>query len=416
MTIITQLLVLALLAVTIQATPSSPFHHKHTRSSKKVASTWWASWHASDFPVSSLSWSKYSRVTYAFAVTTTDINTLDLGPSGDQYLNELVGNGHKHGVQVAVAIGGWTGSRYFSDHVSTAAKRTEFVHTVINLVNKYKLDGIDFDWEYPGQQGIGCNGLSTADTANFLSFLKLLRADPVGSKLVLSAATGLAPFTSASGTPSTDVSGFAQVLDFIEIMNYDVWGPWSSAVGPNAPLDDSCAPVGDHQGSAMSAVHSWTSAGMPAHQIVLGVAAYGHAFRVHAAQAIVNGKLAAYPAFDASNPPLGDKWDNAGGTDVCGVYEPSGGTFSFNGMIENGFLSSNGLPANGIKYRYGSCSQTPYVWNPTSEVMISYDNAQSFTAKGKYISSAGLRGFSMWEAGGDSHDILLNAIRSGGGY
>ena len=31
-----------------------------------VAATWWASWHNSDFPLSSISWSKYSSVIYAF--------------------------------------------------------------------------------------------------------------------------------------------------------------------------------------------------------------------------------------------------------------------------------------------------------------------------------------------------------------
>ena len=41
---------------------------------------------------------------------------------------------------------------------------------------------------------------------------------------------------------------------------------------------------------------------------------------------------------------------------------------------------------------------------------------QSFAAKGKYILDTQLGGFSMWEAGGDSNDILLDSIRQGGGY
>lgn len=32
-------------------------------------------------------------------------------------------------------------------------------------------------------------------------------------------------------------------------------------------------------------------------------------------------------------------------------------------------------------------------------------------AKGSYIQNAGLGGFAMWQAGGDSNDILLDAIR-----
>jgi GH18 family chitinase len=45
--------------------------------------------------------------------------------------------------------------------------------------------------------------------------------------------------------------------------------------------------------------------------------------------------------------------------------------------------------------------------------MISFDNAQSFTAKGKYIKETGLRGFAMWETAGDYNDILLDAIKEG---
>lgn len=42
--------------------------------------------------------------------------------------------------------------------------------------------------------------------------------------------------------------------------------------------------------------------------------------------------------------------------------------------------------------------------------MISFDNADSFAAKGKFIKDNKLGGFAMWEAGGDHGDILLDAI------
>lgn len=48
--------------------------------------------------------------------------------------------------------------------------------------------------------------------------------------------------------------------------------------------------------------------------------------------------------------------------------------------------------------------------------MVSFDDARSFTAKGKYIKKTGLRGFAMWEAGGDYDDILLDSIRSAAGF
>ena len=48
--------------------------------------------------------------------------------------------------------------------------------------------------------------------------------------------------------------------------------------------------------------------------------------------------------------------------------------------------------------------------------MVSFDNAQSFGVKGSYIKETGLRGFAMWQAGGDYKDILLDQIRSTAGF
>ena len=144
-------------------------------------------------------------------------------------------------------------------------------------------------------------------------------------------------------------------------MDYDIWGSWSPAVGPNAPLNDACAPPADQQGSAVSAVKAWTAAGMPVHKIVLGVPSYGHSFSVPLSDAFVNGskiELAPYPKFNASNQPLGDVWDDTGSVDPCGVYHGPGGTFNLWGLVAGGFLDNGGNPVSGIYYRYDSCSQT----------------------------------------------------------
>jgi chitinase len=181
------------------------------------------------------------------------------------------------------------------------------------------------------------------------------------------------------------------------IMNYDVWGSFSPTVGPNSPLDDSCAPT--KAGSAVSAVKAWTSANFPANQvkkkcaflqnlltklssfffckIALGVAAYGHSFHVTTSAALGSGNINLYPAFDKSQQPLGDSdtSTSASGThlllvvelntiflnlvlDPCGQPEGISGTFNFNGMIAHGFLNSNGTAANGIDYTFDNCSQT----------------------------------------------------------
>ena len=110
---------------------------------------------------------------------------------------------------------------------------------------------------------------------------------------------------------------------------------------------------------------------------------------------------------------MGDSWDAVSAeSDMCGVVTAAGpsGIFDFWGLVEGGFLTTNGTAASGIDYRFDACSQTPYVYNPSTQVMVSYDDARSFAAKGTFINDQGLLGFAMWEAAGDYEDMLLDAI------
>ncbi|KAG2035966.1 glycoside hydrolase superfamily [Suillus americanus] len=367
-----------------------------------VAMAWFANWHT-DYTVADITWKGFNRIAYFGGITSADgtvtITVGDSDPSGPVTFN----------VVPVLTIGGWDGSIYFSSSMTTSSNRTTFVQSIVSMVNKYGFQGVEFDWEYPGStNGLSCNTQSPQDTANLLSTLQELKS--ALPNVSLSAATPVKPWNDATGNPSTDLSSFAQVMDYIEIMNYDVYGDtFSKVVGPNSPLDDSCAPAADQTGSATSAVKLWTAAGFSAKQIVLGVASYGHGYSISQSAAVQNNTLASYPSFNTNNPVTGDSWD-AAGPDACGVSQPASGDFNFWGLIDAGFLNQDGSVASGMTSRFDNCSQTPYVYNPNTQVMVAYDNAQSFTAKGKFITQSGLAGFAMWEMGGDYNNILLNAI------
>jgi len=49
------------------------------------------------------------------------------------------------GVEALLSLGGWTGSRYFSTAVGSPENRTTFVKAVVDIADKYGLDGIDFE-------------------------------------------------------------------------------------------------------------------------------------------------------------------------------------------------------------------------------------------------------------------------------
>lgn len=54
----------------------------------------------------------------------------------------------------------------------------------------------------------------------------------------------------------------------------------------------------------------------------------------------------------------------------------------------------------------------PALYDATKEIYYSYDNVQSITDKANWIITYGLTGFTVYEAGGDYNNILLNAARA----
>lgn len=381
-----------------------------------VASTYFAGFHANrGFPVSAMPWDKYTDAKYAFAETTSD-GGLNISKSAPDQLPLFVAAAHEHGVKARISIGGWTGSLYWSSSIASAENRTAFVKTVLDFVKEYDLDGFDVDWEYPNRQGIGCNTINKDDTANLLKFLQEVRENSFGKKLYITAAASVFPWNDASGAASTDLSGFAKVLDNIMIMNYDIYGAWLPTGGPNAPLYRSCDPR-NNQGSAEDAITSWEAAGIPSRQILLGVPAYGHGFSVNGTSAFSGGHLNEYPPQNSSDRFQGSSWDDDPSTDECGNYNPPSGTYTFWSLItEARFLDVAGNPAPGIAYTYSNCSKTPALYSRERDIWVSYDNARSFADKGKFVLEKKLGGFAMYEAGGDFNNILIDAIRKATGF
>ncbi len=120
--------------------------------------------------------------------------------------------------------------------MSNSSSRQTFVKNIALVCEQFHLDGIDIDWEYPARRGDPRNYVGANDTANFLEFLSLLRTTlPPATRI--SAAVQTTPFADANGQPMKDVRPFANVLDWLLIMNYDVWGGASCIIPffPNIP-------------------------------------------------------------------------------------------------------------------------------------------------------------------------------------
>lgn len=238
------------------------------RPSRPLVMAYYPDWAADAFPPEKIDFGRFDWVDFAFAVPGADFNlTWDGSDDAPDLLRRLVSRAHAKNKKVKLSVGGWTGSRcvdfsgpctyvipgcklllrvqgpsctqpakfahnmltglvrsrYFSAAAASPQTRAALAGNILALYTQFGLDGIDLDWEYPAQDGAGGNLVSPNDGANFLAFLRVLRATlPQGA--VITAATQTVPFAGADGEPMQDVSAFAEVLDWVLLMNYDTWG------------------------------------------------------------------------------------------------------------------------------------------------------------------------------------------------
>ncbi|EJF61166.1 glycoside hydrolase [Dichomitus squalens LYAD-421 SS1] len=256
------------------ATPTASSDAGHA----PLVMAYYPDWAGRDYPPEKIDFGRFDWIDFAFAVPDQNMNLgWDGSDDAPDLLRRVVARAHESGKHAKLSVGGWTGSKSFSSAVGTPENRATLANNILTLYQQYGLDGIDLDWEYPGQSGNSGNGVSPADSANFLEFLRVLRDTlPPGAKIT--AATQTVPFAGADGSPLRDVSDFARVLDWVLIMNYDSWGS-SDQPGPNAPLSDACSNSTQPGASALAALRAWTAAGFPASQLVLGVPSYGYLSR-----------------------------------------------------------------------------------------------------------------------------------------
>jgi chitinase len=62
---------------------------------------------------------------------------------------------------------------------------------------------------------------------------------------------------------------------------------------------------------------------------------------------------------------------------------------------------------------YDSSAASPFLWNETDSIFISYDDEVSFAAKMQYVREKGLGGVMFWEYTEDVDGMLLNSITKG---
>ncbi|KAG0165333.1 hypothetical protein DFQ30_008606 [Apophysomyces sp. BC1015] len=290
-------------------------------------------------------------------------------------------------------------------------QRQAFIQWNLDQISKYNTDGVDIDWEYPGRQGAGCNVFDKAnDATNFLVLLKELRAAMDGKfgagKKELSIAAHVRTFVVPSGY-MTDVSEFGKVLDRVNIMSYDINGAWNSTTGPNAPFQ--VQPGFGDDNSFVSSIQTWIKAGIPADKIASGLAFYG---RSATTTVDMTKSKSQYQPQVAGNPPHGDSLDAWWQDPYCSADKGGlSGVWRYGNLRSEGVLTSPTTAASPWVRTWDDTSKTPWLFNPSSNIFISYDDPESIKVKVNYAQCQKLGGLMVWSVDEDTNDHeLLNEV------
>ncbi|MET0321137.1 MAG: glycosyl hydrolase family 18 protein, partial [Duganella sp.] len=132
--------------------------------------------------------------------------------------------------KVVVSVGGWNWSNRFSDVAATASARAAFIASSVKLMRRFGLDGVDIDWEFPGEVGVPCwPGRVCArpeDKQNFVTLARELRTafDAAGKHdnkhyLITIAAGASAGYVEEAGRGGAWLRELAHSQDWINVIN-----------------------------------------------------------------------------------------------------------------------------------------------------------------------------------------------------
>jgi chitinase len=339
---------------------------------------------------------KLTHINYAFANVSEDGECTLGDPWGDvefPYPNDaadapLKGNFNQlqllkaahPGLQTLISVGGWTWSGKFSDVALTPESRARFASSCVAFMKQYEFDGLDIDWEYPTGGGYEGNVERPEDAENFILLLGELRAQldaqgaQDGRRYLLTIAAGAGP----DAWQPLDWSRIHPLLDWINVMTYDMSGSWSEVTGFNAPLYNSTddPPEGMSTDSTLSGI---LALGVPPDKLVMGVPFYGHG------------------------------WAGVGSTNN-GLHQPYTGMPDGNaeGSFDYYVLAANYIGT--FQRFWDDAAQVPWLYDAKSGVMITYDDPQSLALKASYVREHGLGGLMFWELSGDNNAELLTAL------
>ena len=341
-------------------------------------------------PVAEIPAAKLTDIIYAFGEP--DDSDVCSAPTPGQLrtFRELRRLRRRHaGLRLLLSIGGWDAAPQYSDIALTAAGRARFAHSCVRLfIEQQRFDGIDLDWEFPVHGGM--NKSRPRDRADATALARALRRrlDVLGRRThrhyLLTMATPAGTWQQGgaySVSDSYDLAALAPIVDWLNVMTYDMNNIFSPVSGFNTPL---AADPRDPQPLAERALDNLTAAvrdyeahGVPAAKIMLGVAFYGRGFTGVAARDA--GRYSRYAGGYPETP-----WKT----------------------VASHFLTD----PDWVRH-WSATAQAPWLYNARRHIFFTYDDPLSIAIKAGFARRERLGGVMIWVLGeDDAQDSLLNAL------
>ena len=376
---------------------------------------YYTSWsiYARNYEVADIPAEKVNVINYAFANINPNTGTIILGDPyadidkfypgdcwdegclrGNFHQLQILKQNYSH-LRTLISVGGWTWSTYFSAVAMTEESREIFAQSCVDFIVEYGFDGIDIDWEYPVEGGLDGNHNSSLDKENFTLLLEKIRelldlqSSIDGNDYLLTVATT----ASSIYVENIEVELIHEYLDWINLMSYDLHGPWGGESNAVTNFNSSLYAISDDPSpypinedfNLDACVQLYIDLGVPREKLNAGLAFYGRSFAGVPNEN--NGLFALY-------------------TGVPGI-----GTWE-NGVFDYLDLDSNYINMNGYVSYWHPEGKVPWLYNPSTQIMISYDDEASIEEKASYILSEDIGGVMFWEFSSDKFSDLLNVVDS----
>lgn len=332
-------------------------------------------------------------------------------------------------LKIGISIGGWSKSGDFSDMAANDASRARFVENVMKFVEYTNMDFVDIDWEYPAsvrqpdlvdnKNDEGTPHARPEDKENYIVLLEDLRKAldekevELGKTFELSVALPASQVKLAEGV---DVKRMFEIIDFGNLMTYDMHGAFDATSGHQAGLyPNANDPMADSKYSVDETVDYMIEKGAPAEKLVIGAAYYTRGW-----EQVSEGT-------DANNPGLfgeaaivgkdADQTPSRGAANEAPLASGDGGRRG--GVWSYRSLDKLKVTYPGLKEYWDDEAKAPYLYDANSGAFFTYDNVRSIGEKTSYVHENDLGGVIAWMASQDApttsgkRDELTRATKKG---